>query len=611
MRRNEPFRVDVEALMEVLEKHLYSSTRVALRELIANARDAILRRERRGDTFDPRIDLRVDPVADALSVRDNGHGMDAQEIEDGLATIAGSYTRLLRGIDGSEPWSDDTALSGYFGLGVYASLMLSRAVVVTTKTEPGDGALRWTCQGRPLTWSLETVKEPWPGPGTDVTLYLLAEHRSTLGPPQVLAREVAHYAGLVEVPILVEGHAGCVNPPPPWRAEWAGEADYEDFLRRRGLLQEDESPLTLVPLEGEPGIEGVLWIGRRDDESPKVELHVRHLRVGLLDDCIGDGLPLAHGVVNCGFVPVTLSREDVIRGEPFDRMRKQLKAALMSHLRELSERKPRTFHEIIATHGPLLKRDALEDEATLEAVSAGLTVPTGVGGRPMSLQRLAELAGEGQTLYYMDEPETQIAYSSLTEARGMPVVSAQNPLDRALLHRFAEQRGLDCQRVDVDAEVGEGLDDREESDWAEVEQLFASLEQEAQIRIARMGTNDPPLLFVHTERDQMAEFLPQAERAAEAGEIDAGLVEALKFMTGLELRRPLVLNISHPAMLALRSAIESAVSPTDLKLVGRALLGAARLYTERLTPAERLHALECLVNASRRLLEELGGTDND
>jgi molecular chaperone HtpG len=121
--------VDLNGLMTVLGKHLYSTPVVALRELVQNAHDSIIRRriEQPGVEVPSRISVQVDAGAGVLRITDTGAGLTRQEIHDYLATVGVGYTRGLR--QGGE---DDEGLIGMFGLGFLSAFVLARRVSVRT-----------------------------------------------------------------------------------------------------------------------------------------------------------------------------------------------------------------------------------------------------------------------------------------------------------------------------------------------------------------------------------------------------------------------------------------------------------------------------------------------
>ncbi len=136
----QPFEVDIGNLIQVLAESLYSDPRVALRELLANARDSLLRRW--GVARARNGHIRVGwPTAGVLRIADNGAGMDRAEIREGLARVAGSMTRVVRRQWGeSEEWA--RWLGGWFGLGFFSSFMLAYGVEVRTR-QPNGQAYLW------------------------------------------------------------------------------------------------------------------------------------------------------------------------------------------------------------------------------------------------------------------------------------------------------------------------------------------------------------------------------------------------------------------------------------------------------------------------------------
>lgn len=67
---------------------------VALRELVQNAHDSIIRRriEQPGIEVPSRISVQVDAAAGVLRITDTGAGLTRQEIHDYLATVGVGYT---------------------------------------------------------------------------------------------------------------------------------------------------------------------------------------------------------------------------------------------------------------------------------------------------------------------------------------------------------------------------------------------------------------------------------------------------------------------------------------------------------------------------------------
>ena len=86
-----PFQVNLHAVVELLSTHIYSNPRVFLRELIQNARDAIMTRIEAGTlTLDDAL-IQVTPVgpeSGELVVTDNGAGMHREEMAELLFRLS-------------------------------------------------------------------------------------------------------------------------------------------------------------------------------------------------------------------------------------------------------------------------------------------------------------------------------------------------------------------------------------------------------------------------------------------------------------------------------------------------------------------------------------------
>src|SRR5437762_3871756 len=94
------FQAEVAELLRLMVHSVYSETDVFLRELISNASDAcdrlryeaIAKPELLAEGGELNIRIKPDKDAAALTIADNGIGMDRQELIDNLGTVARSGT---------------------------------------------------------------------------------------------------------------------------------------------------------------------------------------------------------------------------------------------------------------------------------------------------------------------------------------------------------------------------------------------------------------------------------------------------------------------------------------------------------------------------------------
>lgn len=196
--------VNLHGLMQVLSKHLYSTPIVALRELVQNAHDAIVRRRLEDVTsaFTPEIRVTGDPQNKTITIYDSGAGLTKQEIHEFLATVGIGYTRQLRQAD------DDTGLIGMFGLGFLSSFVLARQVTVHTTSwkTPQEGWVYRSDNGETYRIESSFPREP----GFTVTLSLKDEF-SYLADNPLLETLLGRYCVLMREPLFVGQSETAVN----------------------------------------------------------------------------------------------------------------------------------------------------------------------------------------------------------------------------------------------------------------------------------------------------------------------------------------------------------------------------------------------------------------
>ncbi len=125
-----------------------------------------------------QIDLIVDTEAGTLTIRDNGVGMDREEVLENIGTIARSGTKaFLESLTGDQ--QADAGLIGQFGVDFYSAFIVADKVTLLTR-KAGDAAaagVRWESDGG---GKFSIAAEQRPHHGTEVTLYLKEEEKSFL-----------------------------------------------------------------------------------------------------------------------------------------------------------------------------------------------------------------------------------------------------------------------------------------------------------------------------------------------------------------------------------------------------------------------------------------------
>ena len=95
MKREGNIKISSENMMPIIKKWLYSDKDIFLREIVANGIDAITKFKKLADMGEASADdaelcvkISVDKEAGTLTVKDNGIGMTADEVENYITQIA-------------------------------------------------------------------------------------------------------------------------------------------------------------------------------------------------------------------------------------------------------------------------------------------------------------------------------------------------------------------------------------------------------------------------------------------------------------------------------------------------------------------------------------------
>ncbi|MCK6596621.1 MAG: ATP-binding protein, partial [Bacteriovoracaceae bacterium] len=177
-RRIGKITVQTNDIFPIIKKWLYSEHDIFLRELVANATDAITKRStlsRNANLEIPtgKITVSVSNNQKTISISDNGLGMTETEVEKYLAQLAFSgaeeFVKKLKD-EGNKPSTD---IIGKFGLGFYSAFMVAKKVEVETLSmQEGAKPTKWICEGETEYTFEESTKSDV---GTTITLHINEE----------------------------------------------------------------------------------------------------------------------------------------------------------------------------------------------------------------------------------------------------------------------------------------------------------------------------------------------------------------------------------------------------------------------------------------------------
>lgn len=159
------FKSESKRLLDLMINSIYTHKEIFLRELISNASDAIdklcfiaLTDDKLNMSRDDfKIFIKPDKENRTLTITDNGIGMDKDDLENNLGTIASSGSYKFKQ-EMSEK-QDDIDIIGQFGVGFYSAFMVAKKITVVTKKYGCDTAYKWESDGADGYEITETERE--------------------------------------------------------------------------------------------------------------------------------------------------------------------------------------------------------------------------------------------------------------------------------------------------------------------------------------------------------------------------------------------------------------------------------------------------------------------
>ena len=336
------FKAEIGRMLDLVVNSLYSKKEIFLRELLSNASDAIDRAKYLGlvdkeilaDSPDWKIQISADREKKTLTISDNGYGMDAEDLENNLGTIASSGTKKFMEAAAAKDGSNLPELIGKFGVGFYAAFMVADKVRVVSRKRGGDAAYQWESDGTGAYTVEDGVRDDY---GTSVMLHLRDEFDEYLDEWRV--RElVKNYSDFIAYPIYFKGlpekkeekkegeEEKKPEEPKPLNtmvALWkrpkkdVKKEEYDEFYKH--LTHDYTPPLETIHFSGEGQVEfkALLFLPEKagmDIYMPQTKhglsLYVRNVFIGNdFEMLLPEYLRFAKGVVDSADLPLNVSRE--------------------------------------------------------------------------------------------------------------------------------------------------------------------------------------------------------------------------------------------------------------------------------------------------------------
>ncbi len=558
------FQSEAKQLLHLMIHSLYSNKEIFLRELIANASDAIDKLrfaslsepELLGKDSDFKIRIDVDKEARTISITDNGIGMTRDDAITHLGTIAKSGTsQFLQSLTGDQ--QKDSQLIGQFGVGFYSSFIVAEKVVVETLAAGTDSseAVRWISIGE-ADFEVETIERP--ARGTTVILHLKADQDEYLD-GWTLKNIVKKYADHVSVPVVMKKEAVVADDDESVqditeyetintaKALWTrsrsevSDDEYIEFYKHVSHDFQDPIRWSHNKVEGKLDYTSLIYLPAKapfdlwQREAPRgLKLYVQ--RVFIMDEA-EQFLPLylrfIKGVVDSNDLSLNVSREILQKDPAIESMRTALTKRALDIMEKLAKDDAEKYQEFWKEFGQVLKEGPAEDFTNKEKISRLLrfsTTHTGAATQDQSLDDYIGRMKEGQDkIYYVAAENYHTATNSphleVFKKKDIEVLVLYDRIDEWLMSHLMEFDGKQFQDVAKGSlDLGVLEDETEKENHEKVEEEFKDLvsritellgEKVEEVRITHRLTDSPACLVVNEDEMgmQMRRILESAGQA--------------------------------------------------------------------------------------------------
>ena len=462
------FKAESQRLLDLMINSIYTHQEIFLREIISNASDAMDKLAYKALTDDKvglnRDDFAITITRDrdsrVLTVSDNGIGMNREELEENLGTIAKSGSFAFKK---DMEKSEDIDIIGQFGVGFYSAFMVASSVTVITKKYGEDTAWKWVSNGTDG-YTIEACSKETPG--TDIIMNLKAdteeEEFSKYLEEYELRSLIKRYSDYIRYPIRMEvtgsrkkedseeyesyTEVETVNSMVPlWQRakKDVTEEEYHSFYREKFF--DYNKPLRVIhtSAEGTVSFKALLYI----PEKAPFDFYTKEFKSGLqlyssgvmiMENC-ADLLPehfrFVRGIVDTQDISLNISREMLQHNRQLTIIAKNIEKKIKAELKSLMADNRADYEKFFASFGRQLKYSAVEEYGVhKDAVQDLLLLQSNKEKKLISLKEYVDAMAEGQEKIYYVSGEDKGRLSKLPqvqtlEKRGYDVLLCTEDVD--------------------------------------------------------------------------------------------------------------------------------------------------------------------------------------
>ncbi|EJB6122967.1 molecular chaperone HtpG [Campylobacter coli] len=532
------FQTEVNQLLQLMIHSLYSNKEIFLRELVSNSSDALDKLnflsvsddKYKSLKFEPRIDIKIDKDKKALTISDNGIGMDKDDLINNLGTIAKSGTKsFLENLSGDA--KKDSQLIGQFGVGFYSAFMVASKIEVLSKKALDDKAYLWISDANGYEIEDATKEEQ----GTSITLYLKDDEFAN---SYKIESIIEKYSNHIQFPIFMEKEEfipakegeeegktelkiSQINKANAlWRMQKSSlkAEDYERFYEQN--FHDSNKPLLYLHTKSEGKLEynSLFFIPQnapfdlyRVDYQSGLKLYVK--RVFISDDdkeLLPTYLRFVRGIIDVEDLPLNVSREILQENQILKGVKEASVKKILSELEKLKNKDKEKYLSFFKNFGKVLKEGLYGFGGEKDSLLKLMLYKSTKGESLHSLEEYKnDIQGEQKEIFYITgNNESLLRNSPLLEEykqKNIEVLLMDDEIDSLVTPMLGEYEGLKFVAINQVEDKNE-LSDEEKNEFAPLVAKFKELlkDQVEDVRLTSRLKDSPSCIVYDKNKPDFA-----------------------------------------------------------------------------------------------------------
>ena len=550
MAEMKQFKAESKRLLDLMINSIYTHKEIFLRELISNASDAIDKlyylslSENLSDVDQSELKIHIsfDKEARSITIEDNGIGMNLEDMEENLGTIAKSGSLAFKEELAKEEKGDDVDIIGQFGVGFYSAFMVAKRVEVLSKKYGEDKAYLWSSEVSDGYSIEETDKE---SNGTIITLYLKdneeEENYDEFLSQYELERLIKKYSDYIRYPIQmlvteerpiekedaeddrpmeyesVEEVKTLNSMVPLWKRSKSeiSEEEYNEFYKNKFMDYTDPMKVIHTSVEGNVSFTSLLYIPGKtpfnfysQDYKRGLQLYSRGVFImENAEELIPEHFRFVKGLVDSQDLSLNISREMLQHDRQLKVIAKRIEKKVKSELLLMLKNDREKYEEFWTNFGVQIKFGVYNNfGANKELLQDLLLFYSGSEEKLVTLEEYVNRMQEGQeNIYFVsgdsNEKMDQLPIVKTIKSKGYEILYLSDNVDEFVLQTLSTYKDKKFKNVtqgDLDLESEDEKKEREAKAEASKE-LLSDVKEAlagavAEVKLSSRLVDDPVCL---------------------------------------------------------------------------------------------------------------------